>query len=96
LLARCRELLGITPAEPAADPPADYRDRFEVLSGQSLRACPHCHIGIMVVIDFIPPASRLWIRHDPGLAFRQPDHEAPAGSGWRRLRRDSPRMALNG
>jgi len=52
-LARCRELLGMAPAEPAADPPADYRDRFEMLSGQSLRACPHCRTGIMVVIDCI-------------------------------------------
>jgi hypothetical protein len=52
-LARCRELLGMAPAEPAADPPADYRDRFETLTGQSLRACPHCHTGIMVVIDCI-------------------------------------------
>ena len=35
------------------DPPADYRDRFEALTGQSLRECPHCHTGIMVVIDCI-------------------------------------------
>jgi hypothetical protein len=44
-------------AEPAADPPADYRDRFEALTGQSLRECPHCHTGIMVVVDCIarPP-----------------------------------------
>ena len=52
-LALCRELLGMAPAEPAADPPADYRDRFEALTGQSLRECPHCHTGIMVVIDCI-------------------------------------------
>ena len=50
-LALCRELLGMTTAEPAADPPADYRDRFEALTGLSLRECPHCHTGIMVVID---------------------------------------------
>jgi len=52
-LARCRALLGMAPAGPAADPPADYRDRFEALTGQSLRACPHCHTGIMVVTDCI-------------------------------------------
>jgi hypothetical protein len=51
-LERCRELLGMTPAAPA-DPPADYRDRYEALTGQSLRACPHCHTGLMVVIDSI-------------------------------------------
>lgn len=53
-LALCRELLGTMRAEPvAAEPPADYRDRFEALTGRSLRACPHCHTGIMVVIDCI-------------------------------------------
>ena len=51
--ANGRELLGMAPVEPAADPPADYRDRFEALTGQSLRECPHCHTGIMVVIDCI-------------------------------------------
>jgi hypothetical protein len=38
---------------PAADPPAAYRDRFQALTGQSLRACPHRHIGIMVMVDCI-------------------------------------------
>ena len=52
-LALCRELLGMVPAEPATDPPADYRDRFEALTGQSLRECPHCRTGIMVVVDCI-------------------------------------------
>ncbi len=52
-LALCRELIGMAPTEPAADPPADYRDRFEALTGQSLRACPQCHTGTMVVVDCI-------------------------------------------
>jgi hypothetical protein len=52
-LERCRELLRIARVEPAADAPADYRDRFEVLTGQSLRECPHCHVGTVVVIDGI-------------------------------------------
>ena len=52
-LALCRELLGMVPAAAATDPPADYRDRFEALTGQSLRECPHCHIGTMMVIDCI-------------------------------------------
>jgi Putative transposase len=52
-LARCRELLGMAPPKPATDPPADYRDHFEALTGRSLRGCPHCHTGIMVVIDCI-------------------------------------------
>ena len=53
-LERCRELLGMASAGSATDsPPADYRDRFKALTGQSLRACPHCYTGIMVVIDCI-------------------------------------------
>ena len=53
-LALCRELLGMAPAGPAAvETAADYRDRFEALTGRSLRECPHCHTGIMVVIDCI-------------------------------------------
>jgi hypothetical protein len=52
-LARCRELLGMAPSGPA-DPAMDYRDRFEVVTGRSLRECPHCRTGIMVVIDSVP------------------------------------------
>jgi hypothetical protein len=51
-IALCRDLLAMAPAAPV-DPPADYRDRFEALTGRSLRACPHCHAGIMVVIECI-------------------------------------------
>jgi hypothetical protein len=51
-LARCRELLGMAAARQSGPPP-DYRDRFEALTGQSLRECPHCHVGVMVVIDCI-------------------------------------------
>jgi hypothetical protein len=43
----------MAPGGSAVDPPADYRDRFEALTGRSLRECPHCHTGIMVVIDCI-------------------------------------------
>ena len=51
-LTLCRQLLGMAQAEPVADdPPADYRDRFEALTGRSLRDCPHCHTGIMLVIE---------------------------------------------
>ena len=52
-LARCRELLAMAPAGSAADPPSDYRDRYEALTGRSLRACPLCHTGIMVVVGCI-------------------------------------------
>jgi hypothetical protein len=52
-LERCRQLLGMLPPRPAAEPSDDYRDRYEVLTGQSLRECPHCRTGIMVVIGCI-------------------------------------------
>jgi hypothetical protein len=53
-LAQCRELLGmVPPALAAVEPPDDDRDRYEMLTGRSLRECPHCHIGRMVVIDCI-------------------------------------------
>jgi len=48
----CRELLRMAPATPT-DPPADYRDRYETLTGRTLRQCPHCLTGIMVVIGCI-------------------------------------------
>ena len=51
-LERCRELLRMAPAAPA-QPLGDYRERFEALTGRSLRQCPHCHAGTMVVIDSI-------------------------------------------
>jgi hypothetical protein len=52
-LAQCRELLGMAPPLPTTGPSADYRDRFEALTGLSLRQCPHCHTGIMVVLGCI-------------------------------------------
>jgi hypothetical protein len=51
-LERCRELLGMAGTAPAG-PPADYRHRYEALTRRSLRECPHCHTGIMVVIGSI-------------------------------------------
>jgi hypothetical protein len=51
-LELCRELLRMAPAAPA-DPPADYRDRYEALTGRTLRQCPHCLTGIMVVVGCI-------------------------------------------
>jgi Putative transposase/Transposase zinc-binding domain len=58
-LARCRELLGMAQVEPApaSSPRADdYRDRYETLTGTSLRLCPACGDGHMLVIDVIPRA----------------------------------------
>jgi len=52
-LRRCRQLIGMASSDPPAEPPADYRIRYETLTGHSLRECPHCHTGIMVVIGCI-------------------------------------------
>ena len=60
-LARCRQLLGsIGPITPPADttPPTDYRDRTEALTGKSLRVCPVCHQGQMLVIERLVPVPR--------------------------------------
>ena len=51
-LELCRELLRMAPAAPT-DPPADYRDRYEALTGRTLYQCPHCLTGIMVVVGCI-------------------------------------------
>lgn len=63
-LARCRELLAMAPREPASDPTPDYRDRYVALTGQSLRECPHCHAGIMVVIGSIARPTVCVPAHD--------------------------------
>lgn len=60
-LARCRQLLGSTGpiAPPAhASPPTDYRDRVEALTGTSLRVCPVCHHGAMILIQRLVPLAR--------------------------------------
>jgi hypothetical protein len=54
-LARCRELLDMpAPEPPALEGAKDYRDRYEELIGPSLRECPVCHKGRMLVIEILP------------------------------------------
>lgn len=56
-LDRCHRLLGM---QPPADqhtglpPEQDYRDRCEVLTGNSVRQCPQCQRGRMVLIAILP------------------------------------------
>src|SRR5271169_1699801 len=53
-LARCRQLLAMPQPEPSAcDAAADYRDRYEEITGTSLTECPACHNGRMLVIEVI-------------------------------------------
>jgi hypothetical protein len=57
-LARCRQLLGSTPSLTTprdATSLTDYRDRVESLTGISLRVCPACHHGEMIVIERLLP-----------------------------------------
>ena len=51
-LARCRQLLGMAPPV-EAPAPADYRDQHEQLTGSSLRVCPVCHRGRMVMVEIV-------------------------------------------
>jgi hypothetical protein len=62
------------------NPPGDYRERFEALTGRSLRQCPHCHTGTMVVIDSIMR---------PSVCRPVPDTSWPAKPGRRHLRREA-------
>jgi hypothetical protein len=52
-LQLCRQLLGTAPAKESSSQPAtpeDYRDRYERLTGRSLRECPVCHRGRMIPV----------------------------------------------
>ena len=55
-LERCRQLLGMASADQTtlAIEPKDYRDRYEQLTGVSLRLCPVCRQGRMIRIDCQP------------------------------------------
>ena len=57
-LSLCRQLLAVPPPAVALlDAPLDYRDRYEQLTGKSLRDCPQCGRGHMVCIEtFLPGA----------------------------------------
>ncbi len=60
-LARCRQLLGSPTSAPPprpATPAPEYRDRVAALTGISLRLCPACHHGEMIIIERLFPTSR--------------------------------------
>jgi hypothetical protein len=59
-LEQCRQLLGMTPpTKSSSDPatPEDYRDRYQRLTGRSLRECPVCHRGHMIPVTHLPAVS---------------------------------------
>jgi hypothetical protein len=53
-LALCRQHLQMAPLAPAGadvQTPADYRDRYQALTGHSLRECPICRKGQMITLE---------------------------------------------
>jgi hypothetical protein len=66
-LTQCRHLLGTATPSPIADEPRrprDYRDRYETLTGRSLRDCPRCQSGHMHIVDSLAGPARRPIRID--------------------------------
>lgn len=61
-LVQCRHLLGTAAVRPEPLDPdpivIDYRDRYEALTGRSLRVCPRCQGGPMQVVECLVRASR--------------------------------------
>ena len=58
-LERCRRFLGTAPPPaPVHHATTDYRDRYEALTGFSLRTCPRCQNGRMLVVERIVGSRR--------------------------------------
>ena len=55
-LARCRQLLGMPASHQLSEESKDYRDRYEELTGSSLRECSKCHQGRMVTVAILLPS----------------------------------------
>jgi len=54
-LEQCHQLLGVAArSETVPVTPGDYRDRYERLTGHSLRECPVCHRGRMIAVKALP------------------------------------------
>jgi hypothetical protein len=56
-LALCRQLMQMTPPTVNREVNKDYRDRYEALTGVSLKTCPLCRCATMVVIETFECAS---------------------------------------
>jgi hypothetical protein len=55
-LALCPQLIHMPPP-PVHEVYKDYRDRYEALTGISLKTCPLCRCGTMVVVEVFECAS---------------------------------------
>ncbi len=53
-LALCRGLLGMHLSSSTKEPPKDYRERYEELTGCSLYLCPQCKHGRMQIVATLP------------------------------------------
>jgi Putative transposase len=56
-LAVCRHLLAMASSPPVPPPRLDYRDRYEQLTGKSLRVCPVCTQGQMHRVETLPASG---------------------------------------
>lgn len=56
-LATCRRLLALPANDETPTEDKDYRDRYEHLTGTSLRDCPLCGKGHMICIEILPAGS---------------------------------------
>lgn len=55
-LEHCRLLLGMPSPDQRSPAKEDYRNRYEDLTGCSLRQCPQCRVGHMVLVTILPKA----------------------------------------
>lgn len=56
-LALCRRLLAV-PCSDLLPSAGDFRDLYQTLTGESLRHCPQCRVGLMVLIEWLPAVRR--------------------------------------
>jgi Putative transposase/Transposase zinc-binding domain len=54
----CRHLLAMAPGARVSSTRVDYRDRYEQLTGKSLRMCPVCTQGQMVRVETLPACPK--------------------------------------
>ena len=53
-LTLCRQLLATPATELLPNPRRDWRELYLTLTRHQLNRCPHCGIGVMLVIETLP------------------------------------------
>ena len=56
-IALCRKLLLAPVPDLLPQPPRDFRDFYQALTGESLRRCPKCGVGAMLIIEVLRPGQ---------------------------------------